>query len=184
MKLISLTRGLFAKVDDEDYDYLNQWKWSANYNKNANTYYATRSIILRNNKRTIILMHRLIMNAMSGILVDHQDHIGINNQKNNLRLSNYNQNNSNRKSSKKSSSKFLGVHWFKNSNKWCAKIQVNKKGIHIGYFHLEIDAAKAYNEMAIQYHGKFANINKFEKFEERRRKNKKTTNPKPTKNPK
>ena len=41
MKLIQLTKGKFAQVEDEDYEYLNQWKWSAKVCKN--NIYANRT---------------------------------------------------------------------------------------------------------------------------------------------
>jgi len=47
MKLIPLTKGKFAMVDDEDYDFLMQWKWCAA--KNRNTFYARRGVSIRKN---------------------------------------------------------------------------------------------------------------------------------------
>ena len=48
MKEIILTQGLVAQVDDEDYAFLNQWKWYAVFNKT--TYYAVRSKQIDNKK--------------------------------------------------------------------------------------------------------------------------------------
>ncbi len=42
MKTISLTRGLVAIVDDEDFEFLSQWKWHAA--KQPNTFYACRTV--------------------------------------------------------------------------------------------------------------------------------------------
>ena len=50
MKLISLTQGQFAKVDDEDFEWLNQWKWCAAYKKSTNSYYAIRTDVFNNRK--------------------------------------------------------------------------------------------------------------------------------------
>jgi len=72
-------RKYVALVDDEDYDYLNQWNWS--YSKG----YACRSIVLKK-KREIVRMHRLIMKAPDNLEIDHIDHNGLNNQKLNLRI--------------------------------------------------------------------------------------------------
>jgi hypothetical protein len=44
-----------------------------------------------------------------------------------------------------SSSKYIGVHWDKNSKKWQAAISHNGKRYNIGYFEIEEDAAKAVN---------------------------------------
>ena len=63
MKRIRLTQGQFALIDNEDYEFLNQWKWFAQ--KNYNTFYAGR----KSNKGNIIYMHRVIMNAKSGQII-------------------------------------------------------------------------------------------------------------------
>lgn len=58
-------------------------------------------------------------------------------------------------------SKFLGVSWDARSNMWHARIQIKGKGRHIGYFHTEIEAAKAYDSTMIKEYGEgcFQNIN-------------------------
>jgi len=43
MKLIPLTQNQFAKVDDDDYDRLNQYKWFAQWNEPTQSYYACRA---------------------------------------------------------------------------------------------------------------------------------------------
>lgn len=82
MKLIPLTKGQSTMVDDWNYDWLMQWKWYAN--KNRGTYYAVRSEKI-NNKATVILMHREIMNTPKSMVVDHINHDGLNNLEHNLR---------------------------------------------------------------------------------------------------
>jgi hypothetical protein len=87
MKKIKLTQGQFAKVDDEDYDWLNQWKWCAQYNPKTKSYYAVRSV-----KEGVKIMSRVIMGEPKGKLVDHEDHDTLNNKKNNLRVATRSQN--------------------------------------------------------------------------------------------
>jgi hypothetical protein len=82
MKLISLTQGKFAQVDDWNYDWLMQWKWYAN--KNRDTYYAVRKCKI-NGKESAILMHREIMGTPIELVVDHINHDGLNNMEYNLR---------------------------------------------------------------------------------------------------
>lgn len=92
MKLIELSKTskrdkgkYFAEVDDADYDWLNQWNWTAD--KNGNTIYAHRMERIGVNKRKKIKMHRLIMGVTdSKILVDHKDRRGWNCQRHNLRI--------------------------------------------------------------------------------------------------
>lgn len=46
------------------------------------------------------------------------------------------------------------------TNKWAARIMANGKRIFLGLFKKTVDAAKAYNDAAIKYHGEFAFLNK------------------------
>jgi HNH endonuclease len=95
MKLIQLTQGEEALVDDEDYDRLSQHKWCAN--RKGNTYYAVRNIRVRPGKYTHLSMHVEIMRyhegePRKGLEVDHRDRDGLNNQKHNLRYATRSQN--------------------------------------------------------------------------------------------
>jgi hypothetical protein len=157
MKEIKLTRDQVALVDDEDYEYLNQFKWQAY--KGERTYYACRHTRKGDVEREI--MHRVIMNTPKGMEVDHIDHNGLNNQKYNLRNCTRSQNQSNRISCV-GTSKYLGVvisskGLFKGRIE--ASLTANGVIIHLGVFKTEEDAARAYDEAAKRYHGEFANLN-------------------------
>lgn len=155
MKEIPLTRGKVALVDDDDHDLLMAMgKWCY-----APCGYAARNILLANGKRTIIYMHRVIMGTPKGAMTDHRDEDKLNNQKYNLRLCTKSQNQMNIRITLANSSGYKGVCWFKRGQKWKAQIMVNCKNIHLGYFTCPIEAAKAYNEAAIKYHGEFARLN-------------------------
>lgn len=154
MKKIKLTQGKFTKVDDLDYKFLNQWKWYAI--KSRNTYYARRAIYV-NGKQKILFMHRVILNTPPGKLTDHADGDGLNNRRYNLRDCNNSQNMMNRRPSGKS--KYLGVCRKTNRNCFEAQINVNKKKLHLGYFKIEKNAAKAYDKAAKKYFKEFANLN-------------------------
>ena len=158
MKLIPLSQGKFAQVDDEDFEYLNQWKWCAH--KNKNVFYAQRNVLI-DGKRKTQLMHVLIMgNNPTRLQIDHIDGIGLNNQKNNLMFCT-NQENcmKQHKQNKKCSSIYKGVHWCKSKLKWQSYIKVNFKQIHLGFFAIEEDAARAYDFAAIKYFKNFAHLN-------------------------
>ncbi len=163
MKQIPLTRGHFALVDDDDYDYLMQWKWHSFFNDHTNTYYAARRQD-EDGKRKTIFMHKILLNSIGRqTFVDHKDHDTLNNQRSNLRLATYSQNSANRKSKNGASSKYLGVYWHKYIGKWYCNIKkegiTGGKQMHIGYFDNEEDAAKAYDEKAKEFHKEFANLN-------------------------
>ena len=170
MKLIPLTQGKFSQVDDEDYEYINKYKWY--YSKPG---YASRAF--RSNGKIIhIKMHREIIAAPNGLMVDHKDGNGLNNQKNNIRICTSSENQKNKKAS--GASKYLGVGIHISKSKayrkktndikeyisigWVAHIKVKDKYIHLGRFQDEVEAAKSYNNAAIKYHGEFARLNKFD----------------------
>lgn len=146
MKEIHLTKGQVALVDDEDYEYLNQWKWCAQWESHTKSYYASRKrylgMINGKRKQKTIRMHRLIMDAPTGKQVDHINHNTLDNCKENLRIVTNRQNKQNRKH--KGSSKYPGVSWIKSSSKWQATIHINGKNKNLGYFKEERAAAKTY----------------------------------------
>ena len=159
MKRIKLTRGYWATVDDIDYDYLNQYKWS--YAGRDNEGYAARStsITLSKGKYKGVryLMHRLILNASSGLEVDHINGNRLDNRRSNLRLCTHRENS--RNTYRRNNKRFKGVYYWPRDNNWRAKITVNRKTIHIGYYDTEEMAAKAYDKAALHHFGEFARLN-------------------------
>src|SRR5690348_9141568 len=103
MKTIALTHGLEAKVDDEDFERLSQFKWYAA--KNKHLWYARRGVYIGDGEMRMLGMHRFIMNAVPGQVVDHRDGNTLNNQKSNLRFCTYTQNNVNKIPKRNGSSK-------------------------------------------------------------------------------
>lgn len=158
MKEIQLTQGYIALVDDEDYDRVNDFKWQIH--KNKNNLYARRSIFKGLPKRKVIYLHRFILSVEDeNIDVDHRDNYGLNCQKYNMRICTRSQNLMNRRKTKNCTSKYKGVYFNKQSNKFIAHIQFNKIRIHLGYFKNEIEAAKAYDEKAKELFGEFIKLN-------------------------
>ena len=159
-KLITLTKGKFAIVDDEDYDFINQWKW------HIASGYATRSKylgIINGKKMTkAIIMHREINKTPEGMDTDHINMDRLDNRKSNLRNATRSQNFMNKKSKTNSSSRFKGVFWYKKYNKWQSALKINGKIKFLGYFIDEVSAARAYNEAAVKYFGEFAQLNMIE----------------------
>lgn len=153
MKQIPLTRGLFALVDDEDFEWLSQFKWSAA--KSGITYYAVRWVN-GNNKS----MHRIILNINSrNIYGDHINGNGLDNRRENIRICNPKENARNRGLNSSKTCSFKGVHWDKKKRFWCASIKIDYKTIFLGLFYSPEEAAIAYDQAAIKYHGEFAKIN-------------------------
>jgi hypothetical protein len=94
-----------------------------------------------------------------GYYIDHIDGNPSNNKLENLRLANQKENSRNSKKPKNNTSGYKGVHWNKEKEKWQARVMINTITKHIGYFEDLIEAAKAYNEAALKYHGEFAKLN-------------------------
>jgi hypothetical protein len=155
-KLIPLNQGKYAIVDDEDFEWLNQWKWT--YNPHGGGY-ASRTDRSGGKQKTI-LMHRVILGAKDGEQVDHINRNRLDNRKENLRLCTPADNAKNagkRKDGK--TSKYKGVYYCKKNNKYGSAIQVNGKRISLGYYDEELDAAYYYNMKAKELHGEFAVLN-------------------------
>ena len=105
-KKIELTQGKFAIVDDGDFEWLNQHKWSAQ--KGRNTYYAIRGV-RENGKHKRIYMHIEILGKKNGLQIDHMNGNGIDNRRTNLRHVTSRQNRQNLHINK--SSKYPGVYF-------------------------------------------------------------------------
>jgi hypothetical protein len=94
MKLIPLTRGLFAKVDAADFDWLNQWKWYA-LSSGKGRFYAARDA-KKNGSKMTILMHRVILTNLGNLEGEHANRNSLDNQQHNLRPATSSQNKANR----------------------------------------------------------------------------------------
>ena len=152
MREIQLTRGFVTQVDDEDYEWLNRWKWMAQ--KGTKTFYATR-------RKKRIWMHRVILNTPENKQTDHIDGNGLNNSRSNLRVCSCSENFMNRMPYLNRSSLYKGVDWHKATQKWRVRIKINRKERYLGVFNSEIEAAKTYDGAAIKLFGEFARINTY-----------------------
>lgn len=155
MREIPLTKGRIALVDEDLYDELSQYKWHCNSNG-----YAGRRVSVEG-RSVIELMHRRVMGLRfgDGLMVDHINLDKTDNRVCNLRVCTHSQNQMNKVSRKGSSSKYRGVGFHKKSGKWMAAIRHNQVREYLGVFEKEEDAAVAYNEASMKYHGEYARLN-------------------------
>jgi len=149
---IALTQNKFALVDPEDYAELARHKWCAA--RQGRSFYAVRSEAGRQ-----LRMHRVILHAPAGQVVDHMDHSGLNNLKRNLRPCTPAQNAHNQRPQKGRSSQYRGVCWHKGEQKWYSRIQNQGRQQSLGLFDDERDAARARDAAAKALHGEFAFLN-------------------------
>jgi hypothetical protein len=156
---IPLTQGKFAIVDPQDYKRLSRHKWYTS--RYSHTCYAIRgqwSPELK--KRLTISMHREIIDVPEDMFIDHINHNGLDNRRANLRPATPAQNSRNARYPKTNkSSKYRGVWYNKQNQKWRSVITVNRKKKQLGYFNSARDAAIAYDRAAKKYHKKFAITN-------------------------
>jgi hypothetical protein len=142
MNKLKLTKGKFALVDDEDFDYYNQFKWYFSGNG-----YAARRIFPENK---VFYLHQFISNTPKGMDTDHINGDTLDNRKSNLRIVTHRQNMLNSKIPKNNTSGYKGVTFKKSNNKWQAQTEVRfgktRKHIFIGYFDSKEKANEAYKK--------------------------------------
>jgi hypothetical protein len=155
---IKLTRGKYAIVDVEDFERLNKYKWHC-----AHYDYAKRAISKKfgKGKRQVgIYMHKEICPAPAGMIVDHINRNSLDNRKVNLRVATQKQNIWNRRFIRKGGkTRYNGIRWDKNREKWQVRLVVNGRRESFGYYADEIEAAKAYDRVAKKYRGEYAFLN-------------------------
>ena len=151
VRYIPLTRRMVAIVDAADYEWLSRHRWFAKGKEGK--YYAGRSV-----RGKIIMMHREIMKAPPGMVVDHIDGSGLHNCRRNMRVCTRQQNLCNTRP-RGGRSQYKGVRWETRRNKWVAEITCKGKRYYLGYFDDEIEAAKAYDRKARELFGPFARLN-------------------------
>lgn len=154
-------KGLFSLVDDEDFEELNKFFWNVNEAKtnkyvSRTTSYKERTLL---NYPNVVLMHRQILGLVPGnreIQVDHINHNGLDNQRHNIRKCSAGENACNKRPF--GNSIYKGIIKCRD-NKYQAYLTTKGKRVSIGYFETEIEAAEAYNDLAVKFFGEFAYLN-------------------------
>ena len=143
--------GINFFVDKEDYErYVKGYRFRMN--NNGYVMYSSAKDGLHNKK-----LHRVIMDCPEGMMIDHIDHNPLNNCRSNLRICTQQQNCMNRGKTERNKSGVIGVYWFKSSEKWRARINLNNKDIYLGLFDSLEEASKARKEAEIKYYGDYRN---------------------------
>lgn len=154
---IELTNGGFALVDDEDFEMLSKFSWRG-HNNGRMTYASAYLGGGRKNGRKGY-MHRLIMNAQKGQMIDHKNRDGLDNRRENLRFTDRKGNEGNSRPRLDSRSKYKGVFFSQENQKWVAQGKRNGKTKHLGTYKTEELAALAFDKSARDYYKDFAFLN-------------------------
>jgi len=147
--------GLVAVVNEDDYTRYELWKYTWHPKKGAKTFYAATHTKV-DGQDVSLRMHRLIRPDIAG-QIDHANRNGLDNRRENLRLGTESEHKANRQGWGKSP--YQGVSWHKCKGKWHARVQVNGKLHHLGYYVDPIEAARAYDIKAVELFGEFSVLN-------------------------
>lgn len=158
-RVIPLTRGRMAVVDDRDADWLSKWKWCAYPHRR--TWYAMRAERIEPGRGGCArghLMHRCVLGLKhgDGRLVDHINGDGLDNRRANLRICTSANSSMNR--GPHGRRPYKGLRRSKRGW-WDARIGANGRSHWLGTFPTMREAAHAYDDAARQLHGEYARLN-------------------------
>ena len=137
-----------AIIDLDDVDKVKEYKWHVNKSRGKYEYV----ISSKNNTK----LHRLIVNAPKGMVIDHINHNCLDNRKENLRLCTNQQNICNCEVAKNNKSGHKGVYWCNSRNKWQAQVTINNKTVYVGRYNTLEEAVEARRNAAKKYYGEYS----------------------------
>lgn len=149
------TKDQWAKISIEDAAVISCYKWHADYNNHTNSFYAKSEIRDENGIRHHVSMHRLIMNAKKGEIVDHINGNTMDDSRINLRIVTRCQNAQNHKMSSLNTSGTTGVTYRKENGKWRAYYSLNGKKHYLGDYLSKEEAIEAREKVIENAYGDF-----------------------------
>lgn len=145
-------RAFDCKIDVLDYFKIKDLSWRTDEDGYASTDCGKK-----------IYMHRLLFELVGFNLksyeIDHKNNNRLDNRSQNLRVVLKVKNCWNSLKRSTGTSKYKGVYYDKERNKFCCRFSYNGKVIHQKRYTSEIEAVLRYNELARQYHGEYAKLN-------------------------
>ena len=150
MQYINLTQNKQAIVDDEEYERINAFKWYFHRGR------AVRHPPKINGKhKGFIWMHREIIKAIEGQIVDHINNDPLDNRKENLRFCTQSENQWNQKLGKRNTSGYKNIHFNKVKKVWGLHFTKFGKKYSFGYYKNIEDAIVARDKKALEFHNGF-----------------------------
>lgn len=140
-----------ALVDIDDFDVVSGYTWRQRKKPADWVRYAHAT-----KRKKLVVMHTLLTGWS---LVDHINRNGLDNRRSNLRPATTAENARNSKLYENNTSGYRGVSWHKRDRCWRTQIKVSGKLLELGRFQSPEEAARAYDEASLRYHGEFGRRN-------------------------
>ena len=153
MKQIKLTQGKYAIIDDSSFGLVSQYKWHFHITNGKMGY--PRTMIAGKKIR----LHTLLMKNPKGTYADHVNGNTLDNRRENLRICTPSESNANLSKRVGCSSKYKGISFDKERDKWQVRVYFKKKKVFFKRVNTEIEAARLYDLIARKIFGKFAKTN-------------------------
>ena len=168
---LQLTTGGIAIINDDDFErelfveFRNGFVWRGTISgrpwwaaEKSHTSYAISRVQV-DCKQYELRLHRLVLCARKGDVVDHVNGNGLDCRRLNLRFVSTHGNAHNTIAQRGSSSRFKGVSFHKQSGRWSAQIRHERRKIHLGLYATEAEAAAVYDMKARELFGETALLN-------------------------
>ena len=152
MKKIPLTNGGIVKVDDDDFDYLSEFKWRGKQSDGGKQCHAVRDVTL-GKKKVTVRMHRLLTEASSTDIVHHVNEDGLDNRKRNLQSRPIRP-----WTGRADTAAFRGVISV-SKDRYAATIEFTSRDYGLGEYTTPEAAARAYDKAARDIYGSDARTN-------------------------
>lgn len=157
---VPLSKGMVALVDFEDLGQVAAHRWQPVAGRATAVIYASTSVRRPDGFRTTIRMHRLIMAAGPGQMIDHINFNGLDNRRANLRFTDGSKNVHHHRKAPTAESAYKGVTLNPGNGRWRARLRLKGERVsHLGYFDSELEAALAYDRAAVEQLGPYASTN-------------------------
>ena len=141
-------------IDSADYPLVSGFHWHAHRDKKSIYAYTN---VYAPGTRCSVRMHRLLIPNVP--LIEHQNGIGTDNRRSNIRAANLGQNAANHTKRQGANCQYLGVCWDRSRSKFQAEIRKDGRYYFLGRFDDERIAAVTYGLAALSLHGEFARLN-------------------------
>jgi hypothetical protein len=139
-----------ALVDDDRFEELSRYVWGLN-----RAGYVRRVERRGDGKYHDVLMHRQVIGAGKGQIVDHRNQNKLDNRAENLRFCTHQQNIWNVKNTRNTSG-YRGVTWSNKDRVWCVFMRVDGRCRYFGAYHDINDAIARRREIEDLYCGEFS----------------------------